>query len=77
MMKGVRMENLEFQGKVALVTGTARGIGEAIAMTFAQKGAKVIVADIDEENSETVVENIKEAGGEAIFLKVDVSDDRR
>ncbi|MBW6466407.1 MAG: SDR family oxidoreductase [Brevefilum sp.] len=70
------MKNLEFKGKVALVTGAAGGIGEAIAMTFAQKGAKVAVADIDEENGESVVENIKEAGGEAIFLNVDVSDDQ-
>jgi NAD(P)-dependent dehydrogenase (short-subunit alcohol dehydrogenase family) len=68
------MKNLEFKGKVALVTGGSSGIGEACAMTFAQKGAKVVVADIDEENGKSVVEQIQEEGGEAIFLTVDVSD---
>ena len=68
------MKVLEFDGKVALVTGAAGGIGEAVAVSFAQKGAKVVVADIDEENGKSVVEQIQEEGGEAIFLKVDVSD---
>jgi NAD(P)-dependent dehydrogenase (short-subunit alcohol dehydrogenase family) len=75
-MKGIRMKNLEFSGKVALVTGAAGGIGEAIAVSFAQKGAKVVVADIDEENGKSVVEKIKGDGGEAIFVEVDVSDDQ-
>jgi NAD(P)-dependent dehydrogenase (short-subunit alcohol dehydrogenase family) len=75
-MKGIRMENLEFSDKVALVTGAAGGIGEAIAVSFAQKGAKVVVADIDEENGKSVVEKIIEADGEAIFLKADVADDQ-
>jgi NAD(P)-dependent dehydrogenase (short-subunit alcohol dehydrogenase family) len=70
------MENLEFDGKVALVTGSAAGIGEAIAVSFAQKGAKVVVADIDEENGKSVVEKIKGDGGEAIFVGVDVSDQK-
>ena len=70
------MKNLEFEGKVALVTGSAGGIGEAIATTFAQKGAKVVVADIDQENGKSVVEKIKGDGGEAIFVGVDVSDQK-
>lgn len=70
------MENLEFDGKVALVTGSAAGIGEAIAVSFAQKGAKVVVADIDEENGKSVVEKIIGDGGEAIFVGVDVSDQK-
>ena len=68
------MNNLEFKDKVALVTGGSRGIGEACALSFAQKGAKVAVVDIDEENGKSVVEQIQKDGGEAIFLKVDVSD---
>ena len=68
------MNNLEFEGKVALVTGGSSGIGKACALSFAQKGAKVVVADIDEENGKSVVEKIKGDGGEAIFVDVDVSD---
>jgi NAD(P)-dependent dehydrogenase (short-subunit alcohol dehydrogenase family) len=68
------MKNLWFKEKVALVTGGSSGIGKACVLSFAQKGAKVVVADIDEENGKSVVEKIKGDGGEAIFLKVDVSD---
>lgn len=68
------MNKAEFKDKVSLVTGAAGGIGEACALSFAQKGAKVVVADIDEENGKAVVEHIKQDGGEAIFLNVDVSD---
>lgn len=72
--KGVNVNKTIFKDKVALVTGAAGGIGEAIAVTFAQKGAKVAVVDIDEDNGKSVVEQIKNDGGEAIFLKTDVSD---
>ena len=68
------MRNLWFDDKVALVTGGSRGIGAACALSFAQKGAKVAVVDIDEDNGKSVVEQIQKDGGEAIFLKVDVSD---
>ena len=68
------MNNLEFKNKVALVTGGSRGIGEACVMSFAQQGAKVAVVDIDEEQGKSVVDQIQKDGGEAIFLKVDVSD---
>jgi NAD(P)-dependent dehydrogenase (short-subunit alcohol dehydrogenase family) len=67
------MNKYEFDGKVALVTGAAGGIGEAVAVTFAQMGAKVAVVDIDEENGTAVVEQIKKDGAEAIFVKADVS----
>ena len=68
------MSTTKFNGKVALVTGGGRGIGKACAMSFAQQGARVVVADIDEENGRSVVEQIKKAGGDTIFLTVDVSD---
>lgn len=62
-----------FVGKVALVTGAGSGIGRASAQKFAQEGAKVIVADIVEEGGNETVRLIREAGGEATFVKTDVS----
>jgi NAD(P)-dependent dehydrogenase (short-subunit alcohol dehydrogenase family) len=59
--------------KVAIVTGAASGIGEATAKLFASEGAKVVVSDISEEKGLKVVEDIKKAGGEAIFVKGDIS----
>lgn len=61
----------EFKNKVAIVTGGASGIGKATALAFAKKGAKVIVVDW-KENAETV-DIIKKSGGEALFIKCDVS----
>lgn len=60
-------------GKVALVTGGGSGIGQATALRFAQEGARVIVADIDEVLAQATVALINEAGGEAIARQVDVS----
>ncbi len=67
------MTNLDFSGKVGLITGGAAGIGKACALTFAKRGAKVSVVDIDEAKGNDVVSDIQQNGGEAIFLKVDVS----
>ena len=61
-------------GKVALITGTASGIGRAAALRFAEEGAKVVAADIVDANHETV-EMIRAAGGEATAVRADVSDD--
>jgi NAD(P)-dependent dehydrogenase (short-subunit alcohol dehydrogenase family) len=64
----------EFERKVALVTGASGGIGRASAVAFAAKGAKVVVSDVlDAEGAETV-QMIKKNGGEAIFVKTDVTD---
>jgi len=59
-------------GKVAIITGAASGIGKATALLFAKEGAKVVVSDISEKGNDTVSE-IKKAGGEAIFIKADTS----
>jgi NAD(P)-dependent dehydrogenase (short-subunit alcohol dehydrogenase family) len=60
-------------GKVAMLTGAAAGIGRGTAQVFAREGAKVVVADMDIGGGEETVRLIKEAGGEAAFVKCDVS----
>ena len=64
-----------FQGKVALITGGASGIGRASALLFAQSGAKIAVADVDEVGGSTVVLEIKDKGGQACFISCDVTQD--
>ncbi len=60
--------------KVTIVTGGASGIGRASAIMFARNGAKVIVADIREEDGRKVAKEIQKTGFDAIFVKTDVSD---
>ena len=64
---------MRLAGKVAVVTGAASGFGEGIAQRFAQEGAKVIVADLNEAGGHRVVAAILETGGAASFVPVDVS----
>lgn len=64
---------MKLENKVAIITGAASGMGEATAKLFAQEGAKVIVSDINEENINRVVKEIKEAGGSATGIKCDVA----
>jgi NAD(P)-dependent dehydrogenase (short-subunit alcohol dehydrogenase family) len=59
--------------KVAIVTGAAHGIGRAIAQLFAEQGAWVLIADIDQEAGDLVVATIQNAGGQAQFVLTDVS----
>lgn len=60
-------------GKVALVTGGASGIGRATALTFAREGAKLVIADTNEDGGQQTVHMITEQGGEATFVQVDVA----
>jgi len=66
-----------FKDKVALVTGGSGGIGRASALAFAREGAKVVVSDIQVETGEETVALIKEAGGQAVFIRADVSNSRQ
>ncbi len=67
--------SLRLENKVALVTGSAAGIGEATAKRFAQEGARVVVTDINTEGAERVAAEINEAGGRAIARHQDTSDE--
>jgi NAD(P)-dependent dehydrogenase (short-subunit alcohol dehydrogenase family) len=60
-------------GKAALITGAASGIGKAAALKFAGEGARLVLADVNEKDGQAVVTDVKKAGGEAIFVKCDVS----
>jgi len=66
----------DLTGKIALVTGAASGIGEAIAFTFGRQGAFVYAADIDEANGQRVAAEIAGDGGRAAFLKLNVAEQK-
>jgi meso-butanediol dehydrogenase / (S,S)-butanediol dehydrogenase / diacetyl reductase len=63
----------ELQGKVAVVTGAGRGIGQAIALRLAREGVIVAVTDIDSPSAETTAQHIRAARGKAVGFKVDVT----
>src|SRR5262249_57114455 len=64
---------MRLAGKVAIVTGGASGMGQSEATIFAREGAKVVVADVLEFEARQVVEKIVAAGGQARFVKLDVT----
>lgn len=65
---------MRLEGKVAIITGGSSGIGRATAELFAKEGAKVVVADYNARAGQEVVQVIEDAGGDALFVEVDVSD---
>ncbi|QQK77781.1 SDR family oxidoreductase [Salicibibacter cibarius] len=64
---------MKLNGKIALITGAGSGMGKSSAFLFAKEGAKVVVNDFDEDKGKETVEKISANGGEAIFIKADVS----
>ncbi|MAG31761.1 MAG: short chain dehydrogenase [Deltaproteobacteria bacterium] len=63
----------QLEDKVAVVTGSGSGIGKATALALAREGARVVVAEIDRESGEETVQTIVRQGGQAIFVKTDVT----
>jgi NAD(P)-dependent dehydrogenase (short-subunit alcohol dehydrogenase family) len=64
---------MRLQGKVALITGGAGGIGRVISRRFAREGAAVVVADLLDDDADEVVRSIREAGGQAVYQPTDVT----
>ena len=63
------------EGKVALITGAASGMGAVEARLFAEHGATVVLADVQDEAGEAIARAIRESGGPAEYLHLDVSDE--
>jgi 3-hydroxybutyrate dehydrogenase len=66
---------MRLQGKTAIVTGGASGIGREIAVRYAREGARVVIADLDHATGQASAEAIRDAGGEAMALAMDVTDE--
>jgi len=67
---------MKLQDKCAIVTGAASGIGREIALTYAREGAKVAIADLNEQAAEATAKEIHRAGGQAIGVAMDVTDEQ-
>ncbi|MBB2482318.1 SDR family oxidoreductase [Bacillus sp. APMAM] len=63
---------MNFSGKVVVVTGAGNGIGKTVAIEYAKKGAKVVVAEVEREAGQRTSDQINQDGGNAIFIKTDV-----
>jgi len=75
-LEGSRDRPGRLNGKVAIVTGSAEGIVEFTARLFAKEGAKLIIVDINEAKGEQVAGGIRKSGGEAVFMRVDVTSEQ-
>jgi NAD(P)-dependent dehydrogenase (short-subunit alcohol dehydrogenase family) len=64
---------MRLENKVALITGAGSGIGRETALLFIKEGAKVVVADVNDEAGQKVVEELKQSGGQAVYAHADVS----
>ncbi len=66
----------KLEGRIAVITGAASGIGKGIAITFASEGANIVIADlVTEAQASDVISAIKKLGGEVLFVRTDVSDE--
>ena len=65
---------MRLQGKTAIITGAANGIGAVTARRFAEEGARVVVSDVDEEDGRRVESGIRRSGADCCFVKLDVRD---
>ena len=66
---------MKMQDKVAIVTGSAAGIGKEIAITYAREGAKVVIADMNKEAAEATAQELRSSGGQAMSVALDVTDE--
>ena len=71
------MSTIDLSGKVAVVTGGAQGLGEAICLRLAQEGCKVVIGDMNDAGAADTAEKIKAAGGEAQSMKLDVTQEEQ
>lgn len=68
---------MEFEGRVVIITGAARGVGKETALKFSRHGARVVIVDILEKELNEVQETIKEMGNKVLSIKADVSDEKQ